>query len=148
MTVIASILSLLLDQNKRKKSHPEPEPNENNMSQLIKLAAILAGQDAESSLVARAKLLADSARISQESLLNQIRTRLNELKAEINQVTTNGGPETKDSLRPGDFDPSDWVETVHSLKVELREKEIELKIAQETYEEFFGTIVLQETPGD
>ena len=52
---------------------------------------------------------------------------------------TDLAPETTDSLRPGskDWDPAIWAKSLQEAKQKLYSTDIQLKLAQETYDEYF-----------
>ena len=56
---------------------------------------------------------------------------------------TDFAPETTDSLRPGDknWDAAEWARELQETKEQLYDVNIQLKLANETYEEYF-----KETP--
>ena len=62
------------------------------------------------------------------------------LQSRINQMT-DLAPETSDSLRPGskDFNAAKWIKDLHTFKMQLKLKQIELDEAESIYTEWFGT---------
>ena len=56
------------------------------------------------------------------------------------QGLTDFAPDTTDSLRPGvkGWNPNKWAADLQDAKTRLYELGVELKIAQATYDEFFG----------
>jgi hypothetical protein len=86
----------------------------------------------------RASSIATTAEIKQQNLVNSLKSKREELKLDIANLT-DLAPDSTDSLRPGskDWNPETWVEQLQSKKEELYSIEISLKIAQETYDEYF-----------
>ena len=56
------------------------------------------------------------------------------------QSLTDFAPDTTQSLRPGtaNWNPKQWVTELQNAKVTLAEIELQLKIANDTWEDFFG----------
>jgi hypothetical protein len=86
----------------------------------------------------RAESIATNAKIAQQNLLNGFKQRESELKLKIINLT-DLAPDSTDSLRPGDKDwnPNQWVEDLQDAKQELYSVQIAIKLAQETYDEYF-----------
>lgn len=87
----------------------------------------------------RAENIAQTAEIAQQNLVNSLKQK----KAEINLLIenlTDLAPEDTDSLRPGnkDWDPKVWVTELQKAKEDKYTIEIQLKLAQETFNEYFG----------
>ena len=87
---------------------------------------------------ARAILLSDDARFAQEELVRNLEAQKRELDRSLIAVT-DLYPESELTLMVTrkDFNPKAWVSKIQSLKIEVAEKEIELSIAKETYDEWF-----------
>ena len=101
----------------------------------------IVGNNSNAVLARRATHLADTAKLSQESLMNTLKTKKAELEGKIIDLT-DLAPTSKDSLAPGveDFNAKKWVEELQSLKLELYDLEVSIKLAKETYSEYFSDI--------
>ena len=90
-------------------------------------------------LESRAKNLAEEATIEVESFVNNLRKELLQLKSKLNDLT-DLAPENTFSLRPGikNFVVSEWIKQLHSIKMQITVKELELQEAQEIYDEWFS----------
>lgn len=86
----------------------------------------------------RADQIVSAAEIAQQNLVNMYKQKKTELELKIADLT-DLAPESSDSLRPGakDWDAQQWAVNLQAAKTELYSIEINLKIAQETYEEYF-----------
>lgn len=89
-------------------------------------------------LVKRAEALSTKAKISQETIINNLKNLKSNLELQIFDML-DFAPESTDSLRPGssNFNGDEWAETLQKAKVDLYKTELSLKIAQETYDEYF-----------
>jgi len=89
----------------------------------------------------RAQTLADATFRKQTALVNKLKDELAEIDLQIEQIT-DIAPTNTYSLKPGgkSFDPSKWVEELHRLKRERYNTEIDLSIAVETLNSWFGEI--------
>lgn len=89
----------------------------------------------------RSATLSTTAELAQSNLLNQLKAKKAQLELEIDKLT-DLAPETTDSLRPGtkDWDATQWVIAIQNAKVELYQVNIAIKLAEETYKEFFTEI--------
>ena len=101
----------------------------------------IVGNNSNAVLARRATHLADTAKLSQESLMNTLKTKKAELEGKIIDLT-DLAPTSKDSLAPGveDFNAKNWVEELQNLKLELYDLEVSIKLANETYNEYFSDI--------
>jgi len=90
-------------------------------------------------LKSRANAINQQADIAQTNVINGLKQRKAEIEIQI-QSLTDFAPDNTQSLRPGmaNWNPSKWAKDLHNAKVELYELELQLKIAEETYKEFFG----------
>jgi hypothetical protein len=90
-------------------------------------------------LVARASQINVQAKIAQETIVQNLKNQIAGVEIEI-QNLTDFAPETTQSLRPGckDWNPTKWAANLQDAKTRLYELNIELKIAENTYKEFFG----------
>ena len=101
----------------------------------------IVGNNSNAVLARRATHLADTAKLSQESLMNTLKTKKAELEGKIIDLT-DLAPTSKDSLAPGveGFNAKNWVEELQNLKLELYDLEVSIKLANETYNEYFSDI--------
>ena len=98
----------------------------------------IVGNNSNAVLARRATHLAYTAKLSQESLMNTLKTKKAELEGRIINLT-DLAPTSKDSLAPGvvDFNAKNWVEELQNLKLQLYDLEVSIKLANETYSEYF-----------
>jgi hypothetical protein len=89
---------------------------------------------------ARAKMLADTTVLEVESFVQALKKEKLELQNKLANLT-DLAPDNTYSLRPGskDFDAKLWVRELHSTKMEIALKEMELEEAQAIYNEWFGS---------
>lgn len=89
---------------------------------------------------ARAQLLADSTLDEVDSFISVLRKEKNQLSIKLNNLT-DLAPDNTYSLRPGskDFDAGKWVKELHTTKMELSLKTIQLSVAEEIKTEWFTT---------
>lgn len=87
----------------------------------------------------RAAQLNTQAKIAQEAIIADLRNRKALLEVKI-QDLTDLAPDTTDSLRPSvrDWNPKKWASELQDVKVQLYELNVNLEIAENTLEEFFG----------
>lgn len=95
----------------------------------------------DSSLKDRASLLSAQAELASKTIVDNLRKRIIEVELAIKNLN-DLGPETKDSLRPSarDWNATEWAAKQHKLSFELYKLKIELKIAQNNYDTFFGEV--------
>ena len=98
----------------------------------------IVGNNSNAVLARRATHLADTAKLSQESLMNTLKTKKAELEGRIINLT-DLAPTSKDSLAPRvvDFNAKNWIEELQNLKLQLYDLEVSIKLANETYSEYF-----------
>lgn len=98
----------------------------------------LLSDNSNTALQRRASVISETAQIAQQNLVNQIKQEKSRLELKLAGLT-DFSPETTDSLRPGtkDWNPEKWVQEVQSTKEELYQIKISLKMAEDTYNEFF-----------
>ena len=98
----------------------------------------IVGNNSNAVLARRAGNLAKTARLSQQSLVNTLEAKKAEIEGKIINLT-DLAPTSKDSLAPGvtDFDAKEWVEKLQSLKLEMYDLDISIKMAKETFAEYF-----------
>lgn len=88
---------------------------------------------------ARAKIVAEQAEIEAATKLQELKKEKLQLQSKIDQLT-DLGPETNDSLRPASktFDAAKWVKDLHTVKMQLKLKQIEFDEMKLIYDEWFG----------
>lgn len=96
-------------------------------------------QNDSKALVARASQINTQARIAQETIVQNLKNEIAEVEIEI-QNLTDFAPDTTQSLRPGvkGWNPTKWASDLQDAKTRLYELNVELKIAENTFKEFFG----------
>ena len=92
----------------------------------------------DSALKRRAESVATAAEIAQQSLVNKLKLEKSNLELKIINLT-DLAPESKDSLRPCDsnWNANEWVTSLQKAKQDLYNVNIQLKIAEDTYSEYF-----------
>lgn len=98
----------------------------------------LISDNTSASLKRRAAQIATSAEIAQQNLVNAIKQEKTNVELKI-EALKDLAPDSTDSLRPGskNWDAVKWVKDLQSAKQELYQIEIQLKLAQETFDEYF-----------
>lgn len=98
----------------------------------------IVGNNSNAVLARRAGNLAKTARLSQQSLVNTLEAKKADVEGKIINLT-DLAPTSKDSLAPGvtDFDAKEWVEKLQGLKLEMYDLDISIKMAKETFAEYF-----------
>jgi hypothetical protein len=101
----------------------------------------LISNNGEGTLVKRAKILAESAELAQNSLINKLKSTKAELELELDKLT-DLAPETTDSLRPGskNWNPEQWVKRMQEINEDLYNLEIQILLAEKTYNDYFTEI--------
>lgn len=106
------------------------------MSKFVK--NIVAGS---ATLSNRAAQMGKQAEVSSKALILKIQGEVERLEMEKVQLT-DFAPETTDSLRPsvkgGTWDAQAWITKIHAIDVKLYNLKLELKLAQQLYDEWFG----------
>lgn len=89
-------------------------------------------------LIRRAESITTGAEIAQQNLVNGLKQKKIEIELKIANLT-DLAPEDTTSLRPGskDWDAQKWVSDLQNAKQDLYMVEMQLKLAQETYDEYF-----------
>lgn len=102
----------------------------------------LISNNGSATLVRRAETISTAAEVAQQNIVNQLKQEKSRLEMLIINLT-DFAPETTDSLRPGDknWDAAEWATELQEAKEQLYDVNIQLKLAIETYEEYF-----KETP--
>ena len=96
-------------------------------------------QNDSKALVARASQINVQAKIAQQAIVQNLKNEIANVEIEI-QNLTDFAPDTTQSLRPGvkGWNPTKWASDLQDAKTRLYELNVELKIAEKTFEEFFG----------
>lgn len=99
----------------------------------------LISDNTSASLQRRAAQIATSAEIAQQNLVNALKQEKTNVELKI-VALTDLAPDSTDSLRPGskDWDAVEWVKKLQNAKQELYQINIQLKLAQETFDEYFS----------
>ena len=99
----------------------------------------LLSDNSNTTLQRRANSVAETARIAQQNLVNQIKQEKSRLELKLADLT-DFSPETTDSLRPAskDWSAEEWVREMQATKEELYQVTLSLKLAEETYNEYFA----------
>lgn len=107
------------------------------MNKFTKLIA----SNGDAVLVKRAETIAKNAKISQENLINRLLEEKNNKELELDRIT-DLAPKDKNSLVAvdSDWNPKEWVLKVQEIKQDLYSLDIQIKIAQQTFDEFFKEI--------
>lgn len=98
----------------------------------------LISDNSPATLVRRAGTISKAAEIAQQNIVNKLEEHKCSLEMKIANLT-DFAPETTDSLRPGDknWDAAKWAKELQETKQELYDINIQLKIAKETFAEYF-----------
>ena len=98
----------------------------------------LISDNTSASLKRRAAQIATSAEIAQQNLVSALRQEKTNIELKI-EVLKDLAPDSTDSLRPGgkDWDAVTWVKNLQNAKQDLYQIDIQLKLAQETFNEYF-----------
>lgn len=86
----------------------------------------------------RASAIAQNAEIAQQDILNSLKKQHAELTLKKESLT-DLAPDSTVSLRPGskDWNPDTWAAELQETKQKLYFLEIQIKLAQETFDEYF-----------
>lgn len=87
----------------------------------------------------RATLLSASAEDAQSELIRDLKKKQRDYQTRLLSLE-DLGPDCTTSLKitPKEFNAESWVRELHNAKLQLALIEQELKIAEDTYKEFFG----------
>lgn len=98
----------------------------------------LISKGGDATLLQRVELLAKAVVLKQKALIANLEERKNNLEME-EQRLLDLAPETSDSLRPAtkQFDAGEFVEKLQDLRIQLAEVNIELEIANKTWNDLF-----------
>lgn len=94
--------------------------------------------NSSATLKRRAGSIATQAEIAQQTIVNQLKSKVTELELKVENLT-DFAPSTTESLRPGndEWNPSNWAVELQRTKWELHLAKEQLEIAQSTYNEYF-----------
>lgn len=98
----------------------------------------LMSDNTSTTLQRRASSVTTQAEIAQQTIVNTLKTKVAELELKIENLT-DFAPSTTDSLRPGNenWSASSWAEELQRTKWDLFLCKEQLKIAEETFKEYF-----------
>jgi hypothetical protein len=84
-------------------------------------------------------MLADTTVLEVESFVQALKKEKLELQNKLANLT-DLAPDNSYSLRPGskDFNAKEWMLELHTTKMEIKLKDMELEVAQDIYNEWFG----------
>jgi phage protein D len=87
----------------------------------------------------RAKIISENAEAAQEDIVRRLKKEKRDLDARLLGLT-DIHPDSELSLKvvTADFDAEDLFKNIHETKVKLANMTIEVGIAVETYDEWFG----------
>jgi hypothetical protein len=96
-------------------------------------------QNGDGTLMARARQIDTQAAIEVDNIIAELKSEQAELKLKLEDLT-DFAPETTQSLRPGvaNWNPKTWARNIITVKTRLYENAIQLQIAEQTKDEFFG----------
>lgn len=98
----------------------------------------LISDNSNQTLARRANSIATTAQIAQQNVVNELKQKKCELEMTISNLT-DFAPNTTDSLRPGekDWNAKEWATKLQKAKQDLYMLEIQINLAQKTYDEYF-----------
>lgn len=98
----------------------------------------LISDNSSATLQRRASAVSTQAEISQQTIINTLKTKVTELELKIDNLV-DFAPSSTDSLRIGspDWNPTEWATELQRTKWELHLAKQQLEIAQGTWDEFF-----------
>lgn len=101
---------------------------------------LMLNQSASSIRGQRAILVGKSAKKAQEALLRELDDKLDKIEEDL-LATTDIYPTSELTLlvTSDKFDATIWTKKLQALKVEKANLLVEVELAKETYDEFFGT---------
>lgn len=98
--------------------------------------SLCGGQTSNAALLGRAKQSANRIELSQTALLTRLKTDVANMESELSKIL-DLGPSDSTSLRPGEVEnPEELVNKIQKLKKDLVLKKVEVKLAEETMDEF------------
>jgi hypothetical protein len=107
------------------------------MNKFLKLIS----DNSNETLIRRAKGVNEHARIAQQTIVNKLKTHISDLEIQISNLT-DLAPDNKDSLSPmvQGWNANEWAEKLQRLNWDLTIANQQLKIAENTYKEFFEEV--------
>lgn len=86
----------------------------------------------------RAKRVSQQAELAQDDIVRNLKREELELETKLENLE-DLSPSSALSLNPieGDFNAKEWCRKVQEIKIELLNKQIEYKVAKETYDKYF-----------
>lgn len=99
----------------------------------------LISANGDSTLKRRASIISNESKIAQEDIVATIKRAINQEELKLMSLT-DFAPTQTTSLQPGNFaqgGASEWAQELQKCKENLYNLKIKLKLAQETYEEYF-----------
>ena len=96
----------------------------------------LISDNGNGTLQKRAQSISTAAEIAQQNLVNALKQKKVELDLKITSLT-DLAPDSTESIRPAskDWNAAKWVEELQAAKQELYFLKIQLKLAEETFDE-------------
>ena len=87
----------------------------------------------------RANMVSEDAKFQQEEILRGLQAQVRELEKDL-ILCSDMSPDSELSLKvvKDDFDAKAWAVSVQRIKVDLANKQVEMQLAQETYDEWFS----------
>ena len=87
----------------------------------------------------RANMVAEDAKFAQEEILRNLQAQKRELEKQL-IMCSDMSPDSELSLKvvKDDFDAKLWATSIQRIKVDLANKEVEMQLAQDTYDEWFS----------
>ena len=98
----------------------------------------LIADSSSNTLKSRAGSISTQAEIAQQTIVNQLKSKVSELELKVENLT-DFAPNSTYSLRPGteNWNPSEWATELQRTKWELYLAKQQLRLAEETYSEYF-----------
>jgi len=98
----------------------------------------LMADNSSATLKRRAGSIATKADIAAQTVVNELKNHVSSLELKIDQLV-DFAPDSTDSLTIGakDWNPDQWARELQKTKWELYLAKEQLKIAEETYKEYF-----------
>lgn len=99
----------------------------------------LISANGDSTLKRCASIISNEAKMTQEDIVATIKRAINQEELKLMSLT-DFAPTQTTSLQPGNFaqgGASEWAQELQKCKENLYNLKIKLKLAQETYEEYF-----------
>jgi len=89
----------------------------------------------------RAKIVSEDALDAQTELVRELKKSKRELERRLIQLS-DMSPDSELSLKvvKDNFNAAAWVKEIQDIKIELANKEVELTLAEATFNEWFGDV--------